>query len=293
MVTVTRLPSAIKSRYQRVSKRVQPHWMSERSLRRRFRETTGYDVDLDDARTLTEKVMRRMIILSRTRDESLTGYVDKFLAREFIADRVGERYLVPLYWHGTDPDQIPFADLPHPCVLKSNHNSGGVAVITADSDPPELRRLARRWLREDYYRAGWEYQYHRIKRRLMVEEFLDDGMPEGPLDYRFWCFHGEPAVIQVDNHSHSINPFYDQAWNALDLRTRPELPEVDIPAPPRLEEMLEVARALSADFDFVRVDLYSVRGRSYVGELTFTPAAGRFQIMPPEWDLRLGEKWRS
>ena len=38
--------------------------------------------------------------------------------------------------------------------------------------------------------------------------------------------------------------------------------------------MLEISKILSADFDFVRVDLYDINGKVYFGELTFSPASG-------------------
>jgi hypothetical protein len=46
-----------------------------------------------------------------------------------------------------------------------------------------------------------------------------------------------------------------------------------------------------AGFDFVRVDLYTVSGRAYFGELTFTPIAGEMNLKPERWYWMLGEKW--
>ena len=55
--------------------------------------------------------------------------------------------------------------------------------------------------------------------------------------------------------------------------------------------MLALASKLSADFDFVRVDLYNCHGEIHFGELTFTPVAGRFCFKPDDWDITLGRKW--
>ena len=46
------------------------------------------------------------------------------------------------------------------------------------------------------------------------------------------------------------------------------------PKPEKLDEMIEISKTLSADFDFVRVDLYEINGKVYFGELTFSPATG-------------------
>ena len=55
--------------------------------------------------------------------------------------------------------------------------------------------------------------------------------------------------------------------------------------------MLLIARKLSGEFGYVRVDLYNVGGRVYFGELTFTPAGGILKFGLDHWDLALGEKW--
>ena len=55
------------------------------------------------------------------------------------------------------------------------------------------------------------------------------------------------------------------------------------------EEMLEVARKLSAPFPHVRVDFFNdIFGRVMVGELTFCDSAGHVPYNPVEWDYRLG-----
>jgi hypothetical protein len=135
-----------------------------------------------------------------------------------------------------------------------------------------------------------EYQYYKIKPRILIEELLNDGIESGPLDYRFWCFHGQPEVVQVDNNVHDINPFYDLSWNKLSLHYRSE-GAGEIPRPTQLEEMILIASKLSDGFDFVRVDLYNIHGRIIFGELTLAPVAGSFSFKPQDWDVILGEKW--
>ena len=139
---------------------------------------------------------------------------------------------------------------------------------------------------------NYEYHYFSISPRILVEEFIEDGELDGPLDYRFWCFDGVPELIQVDNHAHSRMSSYDTSWNKLDLHYR-KYPEIrDIQKPKNFDQMLTVAAKLSRDFDFVRVDLYNSHGQIFFGEFTFTPFGGRFPLKPESWDLRLGQKWR-
>lgn len=291
MNSVTALANRVRWRAQALATRALGRRPTEAILRRRFAGVHGYELDLDHPASFNEKVFARMILTDRAADSSLTPLVDKYLAREHIARLVGDQYVVPLYWHGRHAHEIPFDDLPRPCVLKANHNSGSVRILDGSQDRAAVIKEARKWLRDSYYWESREYQYHPIRRLLLAEKYLDDGMPGGPLDYRCFTFRGEVAVIQVDDHAHSINPFYDPDWRPLGFHSRTEFREIELPRPERLTEMLEVASALGADHDFVRVDLYHVPGHVYVGELTFTPVGGKMLFDPPEWDARLGALW--
>jgi hypothetical protein len=263
----------------------------ERILRQNFRKVHGRELDLRNARTFSEKLSRRMILMNREDRCQYTDLTDKYLVRNFVAAKVGERYLTKLYWQGVDPRQIPFDSLPEQYVIKTNHGSKQVIVVNGPVNTEAVFAKLDVWLRINYYWREREFQYFGIRPRVFIEEYLNDSVDGGPLDYRFWCFNGSPELIQVDNHSHDINPFFDPNWNLLDLHYRKAALRQPVEKPPNLDEMLHVARALSAEFDFVRVDLYNINGRICFGELTFTPVAGRLRLMPPTWDDRLGQIW--
>jgi hypothetical protein len=233
-----------------------------------------------------------MVMVNRHGNPVFTQLSDKYLVRDYVREKVGERFLVNLLWHGLDPRDIPFDNLPPKCVLKTNHSSGINLIFKEGVDHSKVVEKLQRRLNENHYWVAREFHYYRIQPRLLIEEFLDDGAASGPLDYRFWCFEGRPEVIQVDNHAHSINPFYDSSWNKLSLSYRDQFEECDICRPFSLDEMIRVASALAAGFDFVRVDLYNVHQRVYFGELTFTPVAGKLKLRPDSWDVELGRKWR-
>ena len=126
--------------------------------------------------------------------------------------------------------------------------------------------------------------YFNIKPRVMVEELIDDGHADGPLDYRIWCFDGKPEAIQMDNKPHTLSAFYNTDWKPLYATYRVKERRRDIERPSNLNEMLSVAANLSTGFDFVRIDLYSVNGKTYFGEFTFAPTAGCNKFDPPHWD---------
>lgn len=284
------LQERIEGRWRMVTRRAQGRWATEGILRRRFEAFAGYSLDIDDPRTMTEKLFTRMILVDRHSDESITPLVDKYLVRRTIARVVGDDALVPLLWHGTDPRSIPFATLERPSVLKPTHSTGAVIIIRDGLDEAQSVRDARGWMRESCYWPSREYQYHRVERALLVEKYIHDGIPHGPLDYSFWCYHGVPHMVELRNTTRDITNFLDTRFEPLDVctaGTRPFTPT----RPAAWERMLEMAAALSAPFEFVRVDMYDIEGHVYVGELTFTPAGGKNRFSSREWDEKLGALW--
>ena len=263
----------------------------ERIIRQRYFEFHGRELDLTRAHTFSQKLYRRMIEVNKSGNATFTRLADKYLVRDYVRDRIGSAYLVPLLWNGTNPSKIPFDDLPQKCVAKTNHGSGYNVLIEQSVERSVVVGELRRRLAQNYYWVLREYHYFKIQPRVLVEEFLEyDG--DWPLDYRIWCFDGKPEVIQVDNHGHNINPFYDLNWNRLALHYRDLGITQEIERPVNLGEMLSVAARLSEGLDFVRVDIYSIDGKIYFGEMTFMPAAGSFRLMPEDWENRLGKKWK-
>jgi hypothetical protein len=276
----------LRSLKQRVVRRSE----GERILLQQYVRGSGKHLDLTNPQTFSEKLYCRMISWNRGLDPVFTQLADKYAARTYVGNKVGEQHLVKLLWHGTDPSAIPFDTLPAEYVIKTNHSNGQIIVVKGNADRTEIINRLSVWLKSNYYWGGREYQYYHIKPRVMIEEYLKNQDGSGPLDYRFWCFRGIPEVIQVDNRAHDINPFFDTKWNLLDLHYREGASRPAITKPANFEEMILIASKLSAGFDFVRVDLYNVDGKIYFGEFTFTPA-GSLTLRPESWDLKLGEKW--
>jgi hypothetical protein len=264
----------------------------ERLIRASYERHYGKKPDLGNPRTFSEKVFRRMIALERKSDQSFTALSDKYLVRDYVRHRIGSTHLIKLLWHGSDPRRIPFDTLPLPYIIKTNHGSGGHIFVRDQIDRADVIERLRVKLRENYYWCAREFQYLHIEPRVMIEEVLDDGVPGGPLDYRCWCFHGKVRLIQVDTHDHSALAFYDPSWRKVDMRHRPARGGIEeVPEPANLAELIDVAETLSWGIDFVRVDLYQVQGRTYFGELTFTPRAGLYNFEPEGWDRQIGEWW--
>ncbi len=262
----------------------------EALLLARFAREQGRPLDVSNPQTFTEKLYGRMIRWNRRMDPRYAELADKFAVRPYVARKVGEQRLSTLYWHGSNPRQIPFGRFSIPYMIKSNHASGHFLAVRTAPERAEVIRTTTRWLETNYYWLAREYQYFHIRPRLLIEEYLSN--PDGSTvnNYRFFCFDGVPHVVYVTDVATTMNPAFDTAWNQMVFSHKP-LPQPWQPKPKNLEEMVEVAARLSEDFDFVRVDLFNVDGRIVFNELTFTPNAGGLKFTPPEWDLTFGRLW--
>jgi hypothetical protein len=265
----------------------------EREVRRRFLARFGYPLDTAAPQTFTEKVATRLVAMHRRDGPDLTVFADKLAVRDYVAGAVGEAACPRLLWVGTNPRALPFAQLPARAVIKTTHGSGQVVLVDGPDHLDQAAVVAslQRWLSRNFYWQHREPQYLRIPARVVVEERVDDGERDGPLDYRCFCFHGEPALIMVDDHRHRRHVAYDPQWRRLDVAFRAGTAE-PVPRPDDLDALLDTAARLAAPFDFVRVDLYRSDGRVRFGELTFTPRAGNQRWRPAEFDRELGARWR-
>lgn len=254
--------------------------------------------DLGKPKTLSEKLQWKKV----------HGYLpfhttvcDKYAVRQWVAQRVGERCLVPLIAVYDDLAQLDLSRLPEPCIIKTTHASGQNVIIRDKRrvNETELKARLHRWMRWNEYHLSRERQYRDIKPRLIVERLLTDAEGNIPMDFKFHCFHGAVEMIQVDidrftDHKRNL---YDVNWQLLPFtwciwkRNRPLWPNGRAVARPRqLEEMIAVARTLSKEFDYVRVDLYNCNDTVYFGELTLHHGGGWERFDPPCYDRLYGDK---
>lgn len=216
---------------------------------------------------------------------------DKISARQYVTSRIGARYLNGLIWTGTDLRELDHESLPKQFVIKANHISGDIVICQDKSafDWNAAQRRSSDWLEVDYSGRGGEWQYRWIQPRLLIEEFLQDGMGNVPDDLKFFCFDGRVKFVQVDkdrftNHRRILlNPDFDPLPFGL---CYPRFTG-EVQRPVHFEEMKHLAESLAEGFKFVRVDFYDV-GKPIFGEMTFHPGGGIEIFEPAAWDERLG-----
>ena len=274
-------------------------WMpDEKYLKMAFRAKMGYPLNLENPETFNEKLQWLKL---HDRKPLYTTLVDKYAVRQYIAEKIGEEYLIPLVggpWNSAD--EIDFDSLPEQFVLKCNHDSGGLVVCrdkTRLDRKAALEKLGRS-LGSNYYVQGREWPYKDVKPCIIAERYMEDERQQaGLIDYKFFCFNGAAKFMYVsqglEDHSTAHISFYDLAGNALPFKRTDFAAFTELPYKPAgLEKMIRLSNKLSqaVDCPFLRCDMYEIDGKIYFSELTFTPCSGMLPFDPPEWDETIG-RW--
>lgn len=263
----------------------------KRLIKIKFSRRLGKNVELENPIKFNDKLQWLKLY---DRNPNYTKLVDKYEVRNFIKDKIGEKVLVPLLGVWDNFDEINFNQLPTQFVLKTSHDSGGV-IICKDKktfDINQAKNIINKSLRSNYYYRSREWPYKNIKPKIIAEKYMEDPPNKSLKDYKFMCFNGEPKIIQImsDRTKNGFNiKHYDIEWNELNIQRKSvKINPDEIKKPKDLNRMLEIARILSENIPFVRVDLYYINGDIYFGELTFYPASGFMDFANEEDDYLLG-----
>ena len=221
-----------------------------------------------------------------------TRLSDKYLVREWVGEKIGEEYLIPLYGAYDKFEDINFENLPNKFVIKCNHGSGFNIIVKNKSrlNLTKVKSTIEKWMNINYaFFGGLELQYRDIKHKIIIEKYLDDNT--GDLrDYKITCFNGKPHFIWIDSDRHSNHKrnLYDLNWNQLPYKVNTRYSTFPSPKKPKcLEKLLELASILSKNFIYVRVDFYIINDKIYFGEMTFSSSSGTEDISPKYFEDEL------
>lgn len=265
----------------------------EMYLKLMFHARMGKKLNLKDPKTFNEKLQWLKLY---NRKPEYTKMVDKYEAKKYIAEKIGEEYIIPTIGVWNSFDEIDFAKLPNQFVLKCTHDSGGL-VICKDKQKLDIeaaREKIEKSLKNNYYLWGREWPYKNVKPRIIAEQFMVDSKTEELRDFKFFCFGGQAKCFKVDFDrfiEHHAN-YYDVEGKALNFGEVKYSPNYDkvIKLPGNIGKMEELAQKLSYGEPFLRADFYDVDGKIYFGEMTFYPASGFGKFTDDKWDELLG-KW--
>lgn len=266
-------------------------------IKRFYAHHTGKTLNLDNPQTFNEKIQWAKL---HDRDPLRTKLADKYAVREWVAERVGEKYLIPLLGFWKNAEDIDFGALPDRFVLKCNHGCAMNIVVKdkAELDVAETREKLNEWLKVKFAYKDLELHYIGIEPRIIAEEYIEDIDSGDLFDYQFFCFNGEPFGCKLGCKSgmdaaELEHNWYDTKWRLLlfddgNTATAPR----NVPKPKKYRRMVKIVRVLSKGIPFVRVDLYNIKGKILFGETTFTPTSGCKRFDPPEYDETLGKLYR-
>lgn len=276
-------------------------WLpDEQYLKLRFRFKMGYWPNLKEPKTFVEKINWLKL---HDRNPEYTKMVDKYQVKEYVAQKIGQEYIIPTLGVWKRPEDINFNVLPNQFVLKTTHGGGSGGVVVCKDKKTFDKKKAINKLRDslasDIYRNLREWPYKNVKKQIIAEKYMmpsdkADDPTYDLTDYKFYCFNGEPHYCQVirDRNTKETIDFYDMEWNHMPfvgLNPVAKNGVEPVAKPVHLEQMKVICRRLSKDIKFSRIDLYVIDDKEYFGEITFYPAAGFGEFTPADWNERLGE----
>ena len=268
-------------------------YISDKTYLKLLYETRiGKKLNLKNPITFDEKL--QWLKLYDRKDE-YTVWADKYEVRNYVAEKLGDQYLIPLLGVWNSADELKLDDLPEQFVLKCTHDSASVCICTnkKNFDWNAAMDKLQKSLNQNYYWHSREWPYKNITPRIIAEAYMTDESGTELKDYKIYTFGGEPYLIQVDFdrfHNHRRN-LYTTEWEYIDETIEySKDPNVKIAKPEHLEEMLECSRKLAVGTISLRTDFYSINGKIYFGEITFYQEAGFAHFEHEEFAKKLGDQ---
>ena len=282
-----------------VLKRIAPIVPDKMQLSLLHKVYVGKFVDWENPQTFTEKLQWLKIY---NRKPEYTQMVDKYAVKQYVANIIGEEYIIPTLGVWDKPEDIDWDSLPNQFVLKTTHGGGSNGVwICKDKTIFDRRKCIKeihRSLKADLYWKFREWPYKDVPKRIIAEKFMSESICKDVFpeiaDYKFFCFNGEPKYCQVirNRSTNETIDFYDMEWNHMPfVGLNPYVTNgaVTVEKPKKLYDMISICKKLAKDIPFSRIDLYLINNEDYFGEVTFYPASGMGNFTPNEWNMKLGQ----
>lgn len=276
-----------------IPKAILPNFLRVKLSKYIYENIHNRKLDLNNPKRFSEKIVWYMLFYD---NKDFKNILCKAEFKDYVKDKIGEGYTAKLYGAWTNVDDIDWESLPESFVLKSNCNSFGRCIKFIDNkneiDFEKLKDEIRPWI-SNVGLYSFARGYYEVVPKIMAEEMLGEARNQ-PIDYKFFCFNGVPtycysAFEHFDNGvaQSSKIAFYDSEWNALPVKYK-KSQCIPVDKPIHFDEMKEVAKTLSKDFPFVRVDFYDSNEKFYVGELTFYSGSMSNSYTPDSFDYEMG-----
>lgn len=248
-------------------------------------------LNLDNPETFNEKLQWLKLY---NRKPEYTKMVDKYEVKKYIADLIGNEYLIPTLGIYDSFDDIDFKKLPNKFVIKCTHDSGSILICKDKSviDINKAKKQFNKTMKRNFYYFGREWAYKNVKPRIIIEKYMEDESLSELKDYKVFNFNGQSKLIQVDFNrfsGHKRN-MYNTKWEKLDMNLIYKInKDIQIEKPQHLEQILKLSSKLSKGSAFMRTDFYVIKDKIYFGEITFYPESGFGKFIPEKYDKTLGD----
>lgn len=251
---------------------------------------TGKILNLKNPKEFNEKLMY-LKLNNYNYNELVWKCSDKYLMRDYCYScgipKENMTEIIKIYDNAIE---INFDELPNKFAIKCT-NGQGFNIICEDKSKLNYKKAIKKldkWSKTKFGYESAELHYTHIKPRIICEKFIETIENEYPIDYKFYCFNGIPKIILVciNRKKGYKTEFFDMEWRRQYFRENES--ETIIEKPKSFNEMVDIAKKISKEFPFVRIDLYEYNEKPVVGEMTFTPAAclGKYK---KEASKRLGD----
>lgn len=252
-------------------------------------------LNLDKPETYNEKLQWLKLYY---RNPSYTEFVDKYAVKEYVANTIGDEFIIPTIGVWTHPEDIQWETLPNQFVIKTTHGGGNCGVIICKDkesfDFVGACSRIKRALKQNIYKSWREWPYKNVVPRIIAEPYMEDKRTNELRDYKFFCFDGQIKALFVGTERQKAGEdvkfdFFDPDYNHLPFKQGHEWAKKTPEKPDSFNLMKTLVEKLSQGFPHVRIDMYEVNGHPYFGEMTFYHFGGMVPFNPEEWDKRFGE----
>ena len=266
----------------------------EKYIKKKFKKNVGYEIDFSKKpKTFNEKIQFRKLY---DKNPLYSICADKYRVREYVKNKIGEEYLIPLYLVTDKLTEEQWDKLPNSFVAKANHNSGPVQIVKDKTkvNKKEIIKELNNQLKLDYGILSMEKYYSNIPRKIIVEKFLANSIK----DFRFHVFKNEDDLLNIfvqitDSELEESIMYNALTWTKINVGNGYKIKDGEYKKPLNYQKMLDVTKILASDFDYVRVDLYNLDGKIYFGELTFCDCSGFGKFTDEKWDYEFGNYWHQ
>lgn len=266
----------------------------ETAVKKFFKKKAGYDLNLDNPRTYSEKLNWYKL---NARNPLMAQCADKVAVREYVTEKGYGDMLNEIYGVYDKVSEIDIDALPEQFVLKAAHGSHMNLIVTDKSkiNWRQQKMLMSTWLKQDIYWSGREWVYKDLPKRIVAEKYLEDESGELK-DYKFFCFNGKAEYMEYDTGRfcgiHYRN-FYDENMKFVPIDDGcPNDETISLPiSKEQFDKMKSIANDLSQPFLFARIDFYSLGDKLLFGEITFFDSGGFEFFNPKEYDYEFSKNW--